>query len=79
MRPLERIVKIIGERLVATFRTSKRAGQTILSLLKGSYARREIEDSARLDPPALEVHEFGSGANFNSSRRSSSTSIGIPL
>jgi hypothetical protein len=59
MRPLEWIAKIISERLVGRVQNVKARRADDSFTLEGRDARREIEDRARLDAPALEVHDPG--------------------
>src|SRR5262245_9507794 len=60
MRPFERIAKIVGERLVGDVQNVKARRADDSFTLEDRDAHREIEDRARLDAPALEVHELGS-------------------
>jgi hypothetical protein len=56
MRPLERIAKIISERLVGNVQNVEARSADDSFTLEDREARREIEDRTLLDAPALEIH-----------------------
>src|SRR5215468_8616468 len=64
MRPFERIAKIVSERLVCDVQNVEARSADDSFTLEDRDTRREIEDRAWLDTPALEIHKLSARRCF---------------